>query len=269
MLRTARKLGERFPVTIRTAYLGAHALPPEYVGRPDDYLDFICTEVLPEAARLGLADAVDGFCETIGFSRYRIKRLFDKARELNLPVKLHAEQLSDMDGAGLAAEYGALSADHLEHLSAQGARAIARSETVAVLLPGAFYFLRETRKPPLALLREEGVPLALATDCNPGTSPAFSLLLMMNMGCTLFGLTPEEALAGVTRNAAAALGLGRTKGTLERGKDADLALWEIDHPNELAYRLGFNPCQGVIHGGLWSGNKGPVRYRFRPGAAGF
>ncbi len=249
MLRVARRLGEILPATVRTTFLGAHALPPEYGGRPDDYIDFVRQEVLPLAAELGLVDAVDGFCETIGFSPENIRRLFDTAKSLGLPVKLHAEQLSDLSGAALAAEYGALSADHLEHLSPEGARAMSAAETVAVLLPGAFHFLGETRKPPLDLLRREGVPTALATDCNPGTSPATSLLLMMNMGCVLFGLTPEEALAGTTRNAARALGLDRTKGTLEPGKDADLALWEIDHPAELSYWMGYNPCAGVVRRG--------------------
>ena len=249
MLRAARALGRRNPVTVRTTFLGAHALPPEFAGRPDDYIDFVCGQVLPRAAEEGLADAVDGFCETIGFTRAQIRRLFETARGLGLPVKLHAEQLSDMSGAALAAEYGALSADHLEHLGPAGARALAAAGSVAVLLPGAFYFLRETRLPPVEELRRAGVDLALATDCNPGTSPATSLLLMMNMGCTLFGLTPEEALAGVTLNAAKALGLGAARGSLEVGKEADLAVWEIDHPAELAYRIGYNPCWTIFRGG--------------------
>jgi imidazolonepropionase len=250
MLRVARRLGEEQPVTVKTTFLGAHALPPEYKDRADEYIDFICGEVLPRVAKEGLSDAVDGFVETIGFSRAQMRRVFDTAQGLGLPVKLHAEQLSDMGGAALAAGYKALSADHLEYLGEAGVRTMANSGTVAVLLPGAFYFLRETKLPPIQALRDTGVPIALATDCNPGTSPATSLLLMMNMGCTLFGLTPEEALAGVTRNAAKALGLGDTKGTLEVGKDADLALWEIDHPAELSYRMGFNPCIGSVQQGM-------------------
>jgi len=241
MLRAARRLGTLRPVRIQTSFLGAHAVPVEYKGRPDAYLDEIVLPALDAAAAEGLADAVDGFCEGIAFSPAQISRLFDRAALLGLPVKLHAEQLSDLGGAKLAAFCGALSADHLEYLGPDGVSAMAASGTVAVLLPGAFYFLRETRLPPVAELREAGVPIALATDCNPGSSPMTSLLLAMNMGCTLFRLTPEEALAGVTRNAARALGLADEIGTIEPGKRAEFALWDVEHPAELAYRIGDNP----------------------------
>jgi imidazolonepropionase len=249
MLRTARRLGEIFPVTVMPTFLGAHALPPEYDGRSDAYIDFVCREVLPRVAAEGLAAAVDAFCENIAFSPDQTERVFQAAARHGLPVKLHAEQLSDRNGASLAARYRALSADHLEHLSEKGTRAMAAGGTVAVLLPGAFYFLRETKTPPLDLLRRFNVPLALATDCNPGSSPAASLLLMLNMAATLFRLTPEEALAGVTRNAARALGLQNRIGTLEPGKDADFVLWDIEQPAELAYNIGFKPCHRVIRRG--------------------
>jgi len=248
-LRVARRLGERHPVTVVSTFLGAHALPPEYRERPDAYVDFVCREVLPAVAEAGLADAVDAFCERIGFSPEQVARVFETARSHGLTVKLHAEQLSDQGGAALAARYGALSADHLEYVSEAGIEAMARAGTVAVLLPGAFYFLRETRLPPVARLRERGVPMALATDSNPGTSPACSLLLMANMACTLFRLTPGEALAGITREAARALGLAASRGTLEAGKRADLVVWDIEHPAELAYRIGYNPCHRVVRGG--------------------
>ncbi|MEW5723727.1 MAG: imidazolonepropionase [Thermodesulfobacteriota bacterium] len=256
MLRVARRLGETYPVTVRTTFLGAHALPPEYQDRADEYIDFVCRQVLPRAVEEGLADAVDAFCETIGFTPVQTERVFQAARDHGLPVRLHAEQLSDQGGAALAARYQALSADHLEHLSEDGARTLAGSGTVAVLLPGAFYFLRETKLPPVDLLRKHGVPLAVATDMNPGTSPTGSLLLMLNLACTLFRLTPEEALAGVTRNAARALGLADRCGTLERGKAADFVLWDIEEPAELAYRFGFNPCRGVVKGGILQQAKG-------------
>ncbi|MBW1954372.1 MAG: imidazolonepropionase [Deltaproteobacteria bacterium] len=249
MLRVARRLGEEYPVTVRTTFLGAHALPPEYEGRSDAYIDLVCREVLPRVAEEELADAVDGFCETIAFTPVQVERVFETARKLGLPVKLHAEQLSDQGGAALAARYSALSADHLEYASEDGVRAMAGAGTSAVLLPGAFYFLRETRLPPVDHLRRHGVPIALATDMNPGSSPAGSLLLMLNMACTLFRLTPEEALAGVTRNAARALGLAGRLGTLEAEKDADFVLWDIEEPAELAYRFGFNPCTGVVKAG--------------------
>ena len=249
MLRVARRLGDELPATVRTSFLGAHALPPEFEGRSGDYIDFVCREVLPAVHEQRLADAVDAFCERIGFSLDETERVFAAARKLGLPVKLHAEQLSDQGGAALAARYGALSADHLEYLSEEGAKAMAKAGTVAVLLPGAFYFLRETRAPPVDLLRRHRVPIAVATDANPGSSPVGSMLLMLNMACTLFRLTPEEALAGVTRNGALALGLGDSHGTLETGKAADFAIWEIERPAELAYRIGVNPIAAVVKGG--------------------
>ena len=250
MLRVARRVGELLPVDVCTTFLGAHALPPEYAGRADDYIDMLCSDMLPALAAQGLVDAVDAFCERIGFSHDQTARVFDVARRLGLPVKLHAEQLSDQGGAALVAQYGGLSADHLEWLSEDGVAAMARAGTVAVLLPGAYYFLRETRMPPLAQLRDAGVPLAVATDCNPGTSPMTSLLLALNMACTLWRLTPLEALRGVTVNAARAL--GRTDaGTLEAGQRADFALWDIARPADLAYAIGANPCRGVVRAGVW------------------
>lgn len=249
MLRVARLLGASAPLTVRTTFLGAHALPAEFAGRPDEYIDFVAGEVLPAAAREGLVDAVDAFCEGIGFSPAQTRRVFDAARALGLPVKLHADQLSDLGGAALAAEYGALSADHIEYSSEEGIAAMGQAGTVAVLLPGAFYFLREKQVPPVAALRRHGVPIALATDNNPGSSPLLSMLLTMNMGCTLFRLTPEEALAGFTRNGARALGLATSHGTLEVGKAADLAFWQVNHPAELAYAMGANPCVRVVRKG--------------------
>jgi imidazolonepropionase len=239
MLRAARRLTG---VTVKTTFLGAHTLPEEYKGRADAYIDFVCDEVLPAAAKEKLVDAVDVFCERIAFSRAQTARVFDCAKRLGLPVKLHADQLSDLGGAALAAKYQALSADHLEYSSEQGVEALGRAGSVAVLLPGAFYFLRETRLPPIAALRRNHVPIALATDHNPGSSPLSSPLLAMNMACTLFHMTPEEALAGFTVNAARALGMQATHGTLEVGKAADFALWEIDSPAELAYAIGAAPC---------------------------
>ncbi|MBW8906334.1 MAG: imidazolonepropionase [Betaproteobacteria bacterium] len=239
MLRAARRLTG---VKVKTTFLGAHTLPEEYKGRADAYIEFVCDEVLPVAAREKLVDAVDVFCERIAFSRAQAARVFDCAKRLGLPVKLHADQLSDLGGAALAAEYGALSADHLEYSSEQSVQALALAGSVAVLLPGAFYFLRETRLPPIVALRRNQVPIALATDHNPGSSPLSSPLLAMNMACTLFQLTPDEALAGFTVNAARALGLQATHGTLEVGKAADFALWEIDSPAELAYAIGAAPC---------------------------
>jgi len=247
MLRVARRLGDE--ITVKTTFLGAHALPPEYAGRADDYIDFVCEEALPAAAQEGLADAVDAFCERIAFNASQTQKVFETAKALKLPVKLHADQLSDSGGAALAARFRALSADHIEYSSESGIAAMAREGTVAVLLPGAYYFLRETKLPPIDLLRKEGVPIALATDHNPGTSPVSSPLLMLNMACTLFRLTPEEALAGMTRHAAQALGLQKTHGTLEPGKAADLALWDIGSPAELAYALGANPCVGRVRAG--------------------
>ena len=249
MLRAARALGEVRPVRVVTSFLGAHALPGEFAGNADGYIDLVCNEMLPAAAAEGLADAVDGFCEGIGFSPAHIERVFVKARELGLPVKLHAEQLSNLGGAALAARYGALSADHLEHLDAEGVAAMAKAGTVAMLLPGAYYFCRETHLPPVALLREAGVPIAVATDCNPGTSPLTSLLLAMNMAATCFRLTVTECLAGVTLNAARALGLQDECGSLEVGKSCDLALWNVAEPAELVYRMGANP----LHARVWRG----------------
>jgi imidazolonepropionase len=248
MLRAARRLGGRRDIAVVTSFLGAHAIPPEYTGDPDGYIDEVCLPALDAAAAEDLADAVDGFCEGIAFLPDQIARVFDRAEELDLPVKLHAEQLSNLGGAALAASYGALSADHIEYLDEDGAQAMARAGTVAVLLPGAFYTLRETQKPPVATLRAAGVPMAIATDCNPGSSPLTSLLLTLNMACTLFRLTPEEALAGVTRVAADALGLD-DRGVLSQGLRADLAIWDIEHPAELAYRIGFNPLHHRIFGG--------------------
>ena len=247
-LRVARRLGEASPVTVRTTFLGAHALPPEYDGRADDYIEAVAA-MMPEVAASGLADAVDAFCETIGFRPEQTDRVFEAARANGLPVKLHADQLSDLGGAALVARHGGLSADHLEYTNEAGVEAMAKAGTVAVLLPGAFYVLRETKLPPIESFRAAGVPMALATDSNPGSAPVTSLLLMLNMGCTLFHLTPEEALAGVTRNAARALGLGRTHGTLETGRTADFAIWEIERPAELAYRIGFNPLAGIVKDG--------------------
>jgi len=250
MLRAARRIGELLPVRVVTTFLGAHALPPEFAGRPDDYIGDVRDVMLPALAGQGLVDGVDAFCERIGFTNAQTARVFDKAGALGLPVKLHAEQLSDQGGAALVARHGGLSADHLEHLSEEGIAAMAQAGTVAVLLPGAYYYLRETTMPPIAALRAAGVPMAVATDCNPGTSPLTSLLLALNMACTLWRLTPQEALLGVTAHAARALGLQDEIGTLTVGKRADLALWNIARPADLAYAMGLNPCQAVIHGGV-------------------
>ncbi len=249
MLRAATRLGEIEPVTVVRTFLGAHALPPEFEGRADEYTDFVCEEVMPSAVKAGLVDAVDAFCERIGFTPAQTERVFQAARKLGLPIKLHAEQLSDSGGTELAARYGALSADHLEYVSETAVAAMGQHGTAAVLLPGAFYFLRETRLPPVDLFRRHRVPMAIASDNNPGSSPVCSLLLMLSMASTLFRMTPEEALAGVTRNAAMALGLESSLGTLEAGKRADFVLWDMDHPAELAYRVGFNPCHAVVRGG--------------------
>ena len=248
MLRAARMLEQERPVRIVTSYLGAHAVPKEFAGRPDTYIDEVCIPTLEAVHAEGLVDAVDGFCETIAFTPDQIERVFAKAKDLGLSVKLHAEQLSNTGGTQLAARFGALSADHIEYANEADAKALAASGTVAVLLPGAFYTLHETQHPPIQNLRDHGVPMALATDCNPGSSPMTSLLLTMNMACTLFRMTPEEALAGVTRNAAWALGLADIS-TIEAGKRADLCLWDIEHPAELAYRIGFNPLHRRIFGG--------------------
>lgn len=248
MLRAARRIEAERPIRIKTTFLGAHAVPPEYEGRADDYIDEICIPTLKAAHAEGLVDVVDGFCEGIAFQPDQIARVFDAAKDLGLPVKLHAEQLSNLGGARLAASYGALSADHIEYLDEEGVAAMAQAGTTAVILPGAYYTLRETQMPPFEALREHGVPMALATDANPGSSPLTSLLLAMNLGCTLFRMTPEEALAGVTVNAARALGLDDC-GTIAAGQRADLAVWNVQHPAELAYRIGFNPLHQRIFGG--------------------
>ncbi|AYG47041.1 imidazolonepropionase [Pseudomonas sp. Leaf58] len=249
MLRVARRLADELPLAVRTTCLAAHALPPEYVGRADDYIAHICDEMLPALAAEGLVDAVDAFCEHLAFSPTQVERLFIKARQLGLPVKLHAEQLSSLHGSSLAARYQALSADHLEFMTEEDAIAMAASGTVAVLLPGAFYFLRETQLPPMDALRRHGVKIALASDLNPGTSPGLSLRLMLNMGCTCFRMTPEEALAGVTVHAATALGLGDSHGSLEVGKVADFVAWQIERPADLAYWLGGDLPKRVVRKG--------------------
>ena len=248
MLRAARALGRRRDVRVVTSFLGAHAVPADYASRADAYIDEVCIPALHAAHAEGLVDAVDGFCEGIAFDTAQMARVFDAARALGLPVKLHAEQLSNIGGTLLAASYGALSADHVEYANDADAAALAASETVAVLLPGAFYTLRETQAPPVAAFRRHGVPMALATDCNPGSSPLTSLLLTLNMGCTLFRLTPEEALAGVTVHAARALGLSDC-GQVAAGMRADLAVWDVESPGELSYRIGFNPLHRRIIGG--------------------
>lgn len=249
MLRAARRLGEVRPVSIATTFLGAHALPPEFANDADGYITQVTEHMLPAIAAEGLADAVDAFCEGIGFTAAQTRRVFEAARRHNLPVKLHAEQLSNLHGAALAASHGALSADHLEYLDDAGIAAMAKGGTVATLLPGAFYFVRETKLPPIAALRAANVPIALATDCNPGTSPLTSLLLTMNMGATLFRLTVEECLMGITAYAARALGLGGEIGTLEPGKRADFAIWSVERPAELVCAIGANP----LHARIWNG----------------
>jgi imidazolonepropionase len=248
MLRAAKRLAELRSIRIVTTFLGAHAVPPEFASEPDRYIDEVCIPALRAAHSEGVIDAVDGFCEGIAFQPEQIARVFDVAAELGLPVKLHAEQLSNLGGAELAASYGAMSADHIDYLVAAGLKALAKANTTAVILPGAFYTLRETHKPPIDLLRKHSVRMAIATDCNPGSSPISSLLLSMNMGCTLFRMTPEEVLAGVTKNAAAALGMSDT-GVIEAGKRADLSIWNVQAPAELSYRIGFNPLEKRIFGG--------------------
>ena len=249
MLHAARRLGAERPVTVRATFLGAHALPPEFAGNREGYVAEVADTMLPALAVEGLVDAVDGFCESIAFSRDEMRRVFVRARSLGLPVKLHAEQLSNCGGAALAAEFSALSAEHLEYADDDDVAAMARAGVVATLAPGAFYMLRETKAPPIDLFRRRGVPMAVSTDCNPGTSPMTSLLLALNMAATLFRLTVEECLAGVTLNAARALGLESEVGSLEPGKRADLAIWDIERPAELVYRLGFNP----LHARVWRG----------------
>ncbi len=250
MLRVARRIGTELPVRVATTFLGAHALPPEFAGRADDYVSHVCEQMLPTLAHEQLVDAVDAFCERIGFSNAQTERVFAAARALGLPVKLHAEQLSDQQGAELVARFAGLSADHLEHLTEQGIAAMAAAGTVAVLLPGAYYFLRDTTPPPVGALRAAGVPMAVATDCNPGTSPMTSILLALNMACTLWRLTPQEALTGATIHAARALGLHDEIGTLEVGKHADFALWDIARPADLSYAIGLNPCRAVVNAGV-------------------
>ncbi len=250
MLRIARLLGGTAPVTVKTTFLGAHAVPAEFKGRADSYIDFVVNEVLPAVASAGLADAVDCFCENIGFTPEQTMRVFDAAKALGLPVKLHADQRTDTGGAALAAKYGALSADHIEYSNEAGIAAMAAAGTVGVLLPGAYYFLREDHLPDIAAMRRHGLDMALATDSNPGSSPLVSILLALNFGCTIFRLTPEEALAGITRNGAKALGMGATHGTIEVGKVADLVLWKVDAPAELAYAMGANPCLRVLKSGV-------------------
>mgnify|MGYP000035021242 FL=1 len=250
MLKVAGELAKALPVTVRRTFLGAHALPVEYKDRADDYIDLVCEQMLPQVAREQLADAVDVFCEGIGFNLEQTRRVFASAQQHQLPVKVHAEQLSDLGGTELAAEYQALSSDHLEFLSEAGIKAMAQSSMVAVLLPGAFYFLRETQLPPIELLRRHQVPMAIASDANPGSSPINSLQLMLHMACTLFRLTPAEALAGVTCFAAQALGLGKQKGQLAVGYDADLALWNISQPAELSYQFGVNPLTALVKSGV-------------------
>ncbi|MEO8999550.1 MAG: imidazolonepropionase [Rhodanobacter sp.] len=258
MLRVARRIGRELGISVRTSFLGLHALPPEYADRRDAYITLVCDEMLPVLAAEGLVDAVDAFCENIGFTREETRRVFERAKQLGLPVKLHAEQLSDLDGAALVAEYGGLSADHLEYLGESGIRAMASVGTVAVLLPGAFYALRETKLPPVALLREHAVPIAIATDCNPGTSPLLSLRLAAGMACTLFGLTPEEALHGVTVNAARALGL-TDRGTLAAGQRADLVVWNVRLPAELCYWIGGSLARTIYVAGETVSRRKPSR----------
>ncbi|CAH0202074.1 imidazolonepropionase [Pseudomonas carnis] len=250
MLRVVRRLGEALPVSVRATCLAAHALPPEYKDRADDYIEHICSQMLPALAVEGLVDAVDAFCEYLAFSPEQVERVFKVAQQLGLPVKLHAEQLSSLHGSSLAARYHALSADHLEFMTEEDAIAMAAAGTVAVLLPGAFYFLRETQLPPMDALRKHGVKIAIASDLNPGTSPALSVRLMLNMACTLFRMTPEEALAGATQHAATALGLGDTHGSLEVGKVADFVAWQIDRPADLAYWLGGELDKRVVRHGV-------------------
>jgi imidazolonepropionase len=248
MLRAARRLSRERDIDVITSFLGAHALPPEAAGDKERYIDEVCG-MIPRIAQGRLADAVDAFCESIAFSPEQVSRVFAAAKAAGLPVKLHADQLSNLHGASLAAKYGGLSADHLEYTDEAGVAALARAGTVAVLLPGAFYVLREKQTPPIEALRRNGVPMAIATDSNPGTSPITSLLLIMNMAATLFGLTVDEAIAGVTREGARALGRLSETGTLEIGKWCDLAIWDIEKPAELVYRIGFNP----LHARVWRG----------------
>lgn len=250
MLRIARLLGEHHPIDVKTTFLGAHALPPEYKDNADGYIDLVCGEMMDAVVKDDLADAVDAFCESVGFDLAQTKRVFEAAKKHNIPVKLHAEQMSNLGGSEMAAGFNALSVDHIEFLDEAGIKAIKESGTVAVVLPGAFYFLRETQQPPIDLLRKHKVPMAIATDANPGSSPLCSLQLMLNMACTLFRMTPYEALAGVTLHAAKALGVQEKVGSLAVGKQADLVLWDIEHPAQLSYQYGVNPCAQVIKNGV-------------------
>ncbi len=256
MLRVARRLGETYLVRVKKTFLGAHALPAEYSGRSDDYIELVCDEILPNAHAEELVDAVDVFIESIGFSVEQGAKVLDAAESMDIPFKAHVEQLSDLGGALMAAHRGALSVDHLEYLPENDVAELAQTDTVAVLLPGAYYVLRETQLPPIQAFRQHGVPMALASDANPGSSPVTSLLLIMNMACTLFRMTPSEALRGVTINAARALGLQRQIGSIELGKQADLVLWDVEKPALLSYRLGLNPCAAVMQGGRWRSREG-------------
>lgn len=249
MLRVAEHLGKKYDIRVSKTFLGAHALPPEYAGRADEYIERVCTQMLPQVK--GFADAVDVFIESIAFNLPQAQRVFETAQSLGLPIKAHVEQLSDMGGTALACEFNALSVDHIEYLSADDVPALADKNTVAVLLPGAFYVLRETQLPPVQALREHNIPMAIASDANPGSSPLHSILLTINMACTLFRLTPVEALRGVTINAAKALGLGEQVGSLEVGKQADIVLWNVSKPSMLAYQMGINPCAAVMRAGNW------------------
>ncbi len=255
MLQATKAMTTDLQLQTKTTFLAAHALPPEYAGKSDYYIDKVCNEMLPAAAEAGLVDAVDAFCETIGFQLKQVERVFDAAEKWNLPIKCHAEQLSDMGAAAMSAERGALSVDHLEYLSDAAIPSIAKSQSVAVLLPGAYYVLKEKQLPPVAALRTAGIPMAIATDANPGSSPLFSLLTTMNLSCILFGLTPLEALAGCTIQAAKALGIQHKVGSIEVGKQADLVLWNCQHPAELSYQIGFNPCSRVMQAGQWRSNQ--------------
>jgi len=251
MLRVAARLEKELGLRVCKTFLGAHALPPEYAGRSDDYIALVCEEMLPQAQAEGLVDAVDVFIESIAFTLEQGERVLDCAQQLGLPVKAHVEQLSDMGGAAMVAQRGALSVDHLEYLDVEDVAQLARHQCVAVLLPGAFYVLREQRLPPLQALREQGVAIALASDANPGSSPLYSLLLTMNMACTLFRMTPAEALRGVTLNAAKALGLADEIGSLEVGRQADIVVWDVERPALLSYRIGMNPCAAMMQAGKW------------------
>lgn len=251
MLRVANELEDFHNIRVLKTFLGAHALPTEYTGQPDDYIDLVCSQMLPQAHAEGLVDAVDVFIESIAFNTSQAKRVFECAKNLGLPVKAHAEQLSDMGGTALACEFDALSVDHIEYLAANDVSMLAGKDTVAVLLPGAFYVLREKRQPPVQALRDHNIPIAIASDANPGSSPLHSILLTMNMACTFFGLTPAEAMRGITINAAKALGLEEQIGSLEVGKQADLVLWDVNKPSLLAYQMGINPCAAVMRAGSW------------------